>query len=108
MNRVILTRLAIAALIIVTGLTLRIAYEYTTTPAQAQERDPAPKTQTPPAPAPKTPATPPKTPSPTPPPQPERGKLLEAGGAVTGPVPLMPDGSCPVEYPVKQNGACYS
>ena len=47
MNRVILTRLAIAALIIITGLTLRIAYEYTT-PAQAQELDPAPKTQSPP------------------------------------------------------------
>jgi hypothetical protein len=33
--------------------------------------------------------------------------LFNAGGPATGPVPLMPDGSCPVEYPVKQNGACY-
>ena len=33
--------------------------------------------------------------------------LFNAGGPSSGPVPLMPDGSCPVEYPVKQNGACY-
>jgi hypothetical protein len=33
--------------------------------------------------------------------------LFDAGGPSSGPVPLMPDGSCPVEYPVKQNGACY-
>jgi hypothetical protein len=34
-------------------------------------------------------------------------ELFNAGGAADGPVPLMPDGSCPSEYPVKQNGACY-
>src|SRR5918998_4449661 len=28
--------------------------------------------------------------------------LFNAGGPSTGPVPLMPDGSCPVEYPVEQ------
>jgi hypothetical protein len=33
--------------------------------------------------------------------------LFNAGGPKSGPVPLMPDGSCPVEYPVKSNGACY-
>jgi hypothetical protein len=33
--------------------------------------------------------------------------LFDAGGAANGPVPLMPDGSCPSEFPVKQNGACY-
>ena len=103
-----LKTLAIVALVIVTGLTLRMAYEYTTTPAQAQERDPAPKTQTsPPPPAPKTPATPPKTSPPTSKAQPERSTLLEAGGPVSGPVPLMPDGSCPSAHPVKQDTACY-
>ena len=35
-----LTRLAIVALVIGTGFSVRIAYEYTTLPAQAQERDP--------------------------------------------------------------------
>jgi len=33
--------------------------------------------------------------------------LLDAGGAADGPVPLMPGGSCPEEYPVARNGACY-
>lgn len=32
--------------------------------------------------------------------------LLEAGGPVIGPMPLMPDGSCPKEFPVKSGKAC--
>ena len=35
------------------------------------------------------------------------GALLQAGGPESGPVPRMPDGGCPVEYPVKKGGACY-
>lgn len=38
----------------------------------------------------------------------DNGNLFNAGGPTHGPVPLMPDGSCPAEYPVKQNGACYA
>ena len=34
--------------------------------------------------------------------------LFESGGSTVGQVPLMPDGSCPVEFPVKANGACHS
>lgn len=33
--------------------------------------------------------------------------LMNAGGPESGPVPLMPDGSCPAQYPVKKTGACY-
>jgi hypothetical protein len=33
--------------------------------------------------------------------------LMEAGGPASGPVPMMPGGGCPVEYPVKLDGACY-
>jgi hypothetical protein len=44
----------------------------------------------------------PSTPSPTPDP------LMEAGGPTAGPVPLMPGGGCPEEYPVRRHGACYS
>ena len=33
--------------------------------------------------------------------------LFEAGGPATGPVPSMPGGSCPAEYPVERRGACY-
>jgi hypothetical protein len=35
-------------------------------------------------------------------------ELFDAGGPAAGPAPLMPDGSCPPEYPTKHNGACYT
>jgi hypothetical protein len=35
------------------------------------------------------------------------GTLLEAGGPTSGPVPLMPDGGCPREFPTKREGLCY-
>lgn len=34
--------------------------------------------------------------------------LLEAGGPEHGPVPLMPTGACPKEYPLQKDAACYS
>ena len=34
-------------------------------------------------------------------------ELLDAGGPQSGPFPLMPDGTCPEEFPVKRGGACY-
>jgi hypothetical protein len=33
--------------------------------------------------------------------------LFESGGPRSGPLPLMPDGGCPKEFPVKTKGACY-
>lgn len=33
--------------------------------------------------------------------------LFEAGGPEDGPVPPMPNGSCPREFPTARNGACY-
>lgn len=36
------------------------------------------------------------------------GTLLEAGGPESGPVPLMPDGGCPEEFPTEKDGACHS
>ena len=35
------------------------------------------------------------------------GSLLEAGGPTSGPVPLMPDGGCPREFPTMRDGLCY-
>jgi hypothetical protein len=35
------------------------------------------------------------------------GTLLDAGGPTEGPLPPMPDGTCPKEYPTEQAGACY-
>jgi hypothetical protein len=39
--------------------------------------------------------------------QAETRRLLEAGGPQYGPVPAMPGGGCPKEYPVERSGACY-
>ena len=33
--------------------------------------------------------------------------LLAAGGPTNGPAPLMPDGSCPPEFPTKHKNLCY-
>jgi hypothetical protein len=35
------------------------------------------------------------------------GGLLNSGGPENGPVPLMPDEGCPVEYPVERGDLCY-
>jgi hypothetical protein len=35
------------------------------------------------------------------------GSLFDSGGSTNEAVPLMPDGSCPTEFPVQLNGACY-
>lgn len=37
----------------------------------------------------------------------ETRRLLEAGGPTDGPVPAMPGGSCPKEYPHERSGDCY-
>lgn len=36
----------------------------------------------------------------------EDGTLMDAGGPTDGLVPVMPNGSCPAEFPTKQNGVC--
>jgi hypothetical protein len=33
---------------------------------------------------------------------------FDAGGPRGGPVPLMPGGGCPFEYPVERDGVCYA
>ena len=63
-----------------------------------------PRTKTPPR---NSNASPPSRASASPTPQPPRD-LFNAGGPSNGPVPLMPEGGCPREYPVKHNGLCYS
>jgi hypothetical protein len=35
------------------------------------------------------------------------GDLFDSGGPASGPVPPLPDGSCPPEFPVERSGACY-
>ncbi len=45
------------------------------------------------------------TPTPTPPPPPPLPP--KAGGPIKGPVPPMPNGTCPKEFPTRQDRACY-
>jgi hypothetical protein len=50
----------------------------------------------------------PTTPQPGPPTTPLGDRtVLDSGGPENGPVPLMPDGGCPVEYPVERGDLCY-
>lgn len=65
----------------------------TTTPSPPPRSNPAP------SPPPKSAPTPSPSPRPEPP-------LLEAGGPTIGPVPIMPNGSCPREFPEKRDGTC--
>ena len=36
-----------------------------------------------------------------------KGNLFDSGGPENGPVPLMPEGGCPAEFPVERAGLCY-
>src|SRR5215210_870634 len=44
--------------------------------------------------------------SPKPRPPQKSRNLFASGGPTNGPVPLMADGGCPVEFPVKHDGLC--
>ena len=67
-------------------------------------RSTTPKPKTTPSPPPPPRPSPPPPPRPTPAPAPP----FKAGGVEAGPVPLMPNGSCPKEFPIKQGKACYA
>src|ERR671938_2028590 len=45
--------------------------------------------------------------SPKPRPPQKSRNLFASGGPTNGPVPLMADGECPAEFPVKRNGLCH-
>jgi hypothetical protein len=52
------------------------------------------------------PASTPAPASPSRKPKPKRN-LFDSGGPENGPVPLMPDGGCPAEFPLARAGLCY-
>jgi hypothetical protein len=118
------TKALIFALVITAPLMLWVVWQLTsletsilTDPARAQESttqvttaeqtvQEAPVTASPTPEATTSTASPsPSTASPAP--TQERGPLMDAGGPTAGPVPLMPDGGCPEEYPVRRHGVCY-
>ena len=76
----------------------------TTSPTPQPRTSPSPPPPTPPRPTPQPP--PPSPPIPSPPI--DEGELMNAGGPGEGPVPLMPGGGCPEEFPTKRGGACYA
>jgi micrococcal nuclease len=80
-----------------------------TTAAPATTPTPEPTTSSPTSTASPQPTTQTATPLPEPArtSSPEREPLMEAGGPADGPVPLMPGGSCPAEFPIERSGACY-
>jgi hypothetical protein len=70
---------------------------------EATTASPAPATTTTASPSPTTASPSPTTATP----DRDRKPLMDAGGPTAGPVPLMPGGGCPEEYPVRRHGACY-
>jgi hypothetical protein len=96
---------SIVALVVFTVFVVRVAWaapptveaQQTTTPTTAS---PAPTTSM------SFPS--PSAQLPHPAPSSRGGNLFRAGRPRSGPVPLMPDGGCPVEYPVERDGACYA
>jgi micrococcal nuclease len=76
-----------------------------TTPEATTPESTTPESTTP-QPTPPRPIQESTTPAPPPPPPPER-TVLDSGGPENGPVPLMPDGGCPVEYPIERGDLCY-
>jgi len=68
---------------------------------------PTPEPTTPPPATPEPAAKPKPAPPPNPAPQ-QNPDLFDAGGPTIGPAPLMPDGSCPKEYPRKRADTCYT
>jgi hypothetical protein len=89
---------AVVALLVFTVFAARAAWEAPPTVGAQQTTTPTTTTASPA----------PTTSSPSPAPTSEGGNLFKAGGPRSGPVPLMPDGGCPFEYPVKRDGACYA
>ena len=112
----------VAVAVFAAGLALRAEWgapptveaQETTTPVPIttpSSPSPSPTTTTTASPAPTTTTT--SSPSPaasSPSPAPTSGDddLFNAGGPAEGPVPPMPGGGCPSEYPVLKDGACYT
>ncbi len=120
-TRALLKVSVMALAVFAVGFGLRAAWEAQPT-AEAQQTTTPTYTTTPssPSPAPTTTTTSPSptttvTSSPSPAassPSPAAtsggGNLFNAGGPAEGPVPLMPGGECPSEYPVLKDGVCYT
>ena len=114
-------KVAVILLVVATGIVLRLAWEVVDRPfvASALTVSPVAQTTTGPSPNQGPNQGPGPDPSPGPGPGPGQGPgapqpepprpapSLNAGGPEAGPLPLMPSGSCPKEYPEMRDNACY-
>jgi hypothetical protein len=100
---------AVSLMVFAAGFALRVAWESPPTVEAQQTTTYAPTTTSTASPAPTTTtASPTATASPSPSTPSPSDKMLNSGGPANGPVPLMPGGKCPSEYPVLKDGACYA
>jgi hypothetical protein len=82
-------------------------YDYSaSTSNTATQSSPSPRTTSRSSPSASSPSASSPSPTSTPEPQGDRN-LLNAGGPTNGPAPLMPDGTCPPEFPTKHKNLCY-
>jgi hypothetical protein len=103
--RLIARNLALLGLVVVTAA----LFMFLILKPESQAQEPQPNYQPQDQPKGQAKGQQPKDQSPQPPqPQPDYGTLFDAGGATSGPAPLMPNGSCPTEFPNMHDGACYS
>ena len=92
---------ALVLLVLLTGaFALRVAWENTPeAEAQGDIQQPGPIQEPGPIQAP--------GPNQEPGPQQQGGQLMNAGGPADGPIPVMPSGGCPAEFPTERDAACY-
>jgi hypothetical protein len=96
------------ALLLAAGIAVYMVWEPLPAAEAAQPSpNPQPKAPSGPQPGATPPGAPKAPPPPPPPPPPNPGTLMNAGGPADGPMPLMPGGGCPAEFPVQRDGACY-
>jgi hypothetical protein len=108
---------AVVALVVFAGFSLRAAWEAgptvgaqqttTLTPSTTYTASPTPTPSPTPTTTTASPSPAPTSPSPNLTTRPNSDPY-DAGGPRGGPVPLMPGGGCPFEYPVERDGACYA
>jgi hypothetical protein len=101
---------AVALMVFAIGLALRATWESPPTVEAQQTTTLTPTTTSTATATPATTTSPPSTATSSPDPSSSRPRddLFKSGGPPDGPVPLMPGGKCPPEYPVQKDGACYA
>jgi len=103
--------LAASALVACFGLVLFVSWGAFSEsgPAEAQSQDGTTTAATSSASAsPTTSSASPSSSSASAPASPKPSRTLDSGGPRYGPVPHLPNGGCPVEYPIERKDGCYT